>query len=134
MIIDLTQVVQVLLALSASALTASVPYVAPAIRRYLHVSLSADQARLITQAAGRGAGIAYAFLASNDAAFSHVEIRNVALAKGVNHVLASFPDALAQLGVTPAHVQSMVEAELGRLLAADPSVKLAAGAAAVAAA
>ena len=48
-------------------------------------------------------------------------IRNTAIAKGVQHVVASVPEALAALGVTPEHVRNMVEARFGGLLAADPN-------------
>jgi hypothetical protein len=54
-----------------------------------------------------------------------VTIRNAALAKGVQHVIASTPDALAALGITPDHVGQMVEARFGGLLATDPNVSIA---------
>ena len=46
------------------------------------------------------------------------------LAKGVQHVIASTPEALTALGVTPQHVRNMVEARFGGLLAADPNVSI----------
>jgi hypothetical protein len=53
-----------------------------------------------------------------------VTSRNAALAKGVQHVIASTPEALTALGVTPQHVRDMVEARFGGLLAADPNVSI----------
>jgi hypothetical protein len=48
----------------------------------------------------------------------------VSLAKGVQHVIASTPEALTALGVTPQQVRNMVEARFGGLLAADPNVSI----------
>ena len=53
-----------------------------------------------------------------------VAIRETAIAKGVQHVAASTPEALTDLGITPEHVRNMVEARFGGLLAADPSVSI----------
>jgi hypothetical protein len=62
--------------------------------------------------------------AAISANYRDVTIRNAALAKGVQHVIASTPEALTALDVTPQHVRSMVEARLGGLLAADPNVSI----------
>ena len=47
-----------------------------------------------------------------------------AMAKGVQHVIASTPEALAALGVSEDHVRRMVEARFGGLLAADPGISI----------
>jgi hypothetical protein len=126
MIIDLTPLVQALAALALASLSATTPYLVPLLRRYLHVQLTATQAAAVQSAAVAGAQAAYGYLAINSASYRDVTIRNVALAKGVQHVMASAPDALAALGITPDHVQQMVEARFGGLLAADPAVSIAA--------
>lgn len=126
MIIDLTPLVQALAALALAALSALAPYLAPLLRRYLHVQLTATQAATVQAAAAAGAQAAYGYIATNTGNFRDVTIRNAALAKGVQHVMASTPDALAALGITPDHVQQMVEARFGGLLAADPTVSIAA--------
>ena len=124
MIIDLTPLVQVLAALALAALSATLPYLAPLLRRYLHVQLTATQAAAVQSAATAGAQAAYGYIATNAASYRDVTMRNTALAKGVQHVMASTPDALAALGITPEHVQQMVEARFGGLLAADPNVSI----------
>jgi hypothetical protein len=124
--VDLTPLVQALAALALAALTAATPYLAPVLRRYLHIRLSATQATAIQAAADVGAQAAYGYIAANAASYRDVTIRNAALAKGVQHVIASTPDALAALGVTKDHVGQMVEARFGGLLAADPNVSIAA--------
>lgn len=51
-------------------------------------------------------------------------IRNAATGRGMQHVIASVPEALTALGVTPEHVRNMVEARFGGLPAADPKVSI----------
>ena len=125
MIIDLTPLVQALAALTLAALSAAIPYLAPLLRRYLHIRLSATQAAAIQSAADAGAQAAYGYIATKAADYRDVTIRNAALAKGVQHVVASTPEALTALGVTPDHVRQMVEARFGGLLAADTNVSIA---------
>src|SRR5690349_15621583 len=125
MVLDLAPLVQALAALALAAMSAATPYLAPLLRRYLHVHLSATQAAAIQSAADAGAQAAYGYLAANAASYRDISIRNAAIAKGVQHVIASTPDALNALGITPEHVQRMVEARFGGLLADDPNVSIA---------
>jgi hypothetical protein len=125
MILDLTPLVQALAALALAGISAATPYLAPLLRRYLRVRLTATQAAAIQSAADAGAQAAYGYIAANGASYRDVTIRNLALAKGVQHVIASTPEALAALGITPDHVQQMVEARFGGLLAADANVSIA---------
>jgi hypothetical protein len=122
--IDLTPLVQALDALALSAMIAAVPYLAPLLRRYLHIRLTATQAASVQAAATAGAQAAYGYIVANSATCRDVSIRNAALAKGVQHVIASTPAALTALGVTPQQVRNMVEARFGGLLAADPNVSI----------
>jgi hypothetical protein len=124
MSIDLTPLVQALAALALAAMTAATPYLAPLLGRYLHIRLSATQAAAIQSAADAGAQAAYGYIAANAASYRNVTIRDAAIAKGVQHVVASTPEALTALGVTPAQVRNMVEARFGGLLAADPTVTI----------
>jgi hypothetical protein len=126
MTVDLTPLVQALAALALAAISAAIPYLAPLLSRYLRIRLSATQAATIQTAADVGAQAAYGFIATHAANYRDVTIRNMALAKGVEHVIASTPDALTALGVTPFHVEQMIEARFGGLLAADPTVSIAA--------
>src|SRR6478735_5553693 len=106
--IDLTPLVQALAALALAAMIAAVPYLAPLLRRYLHIRLTATQAASVRAAAAAGAQAAYGYIVANSANCHDVTIRNAALAKGVQHVIASTPEALTALGVTPQHVRDMV--------------------------
>jgi hypothetical protein len=124
MSIDLAPLVQALAALALAAITAATPSVAPLLRRYLHIRLTATQAAAIQSAADVGAQAAYGYIAANAASYRDVTIRDAAVAKGVQHVVASVPQALTALGVTPEHLTNMVGARLGGLLAADPTVSI----------
>jgi hypothetical protein len=123
--INLTPLVQALAALALAALSGATPYLAPMLRRYLHVQISATQATAIQSAADAGAQAAYGYIVASASNYCDVTIRNAALATGVQHVIASAPEAMSALGVTPDHVRQMVEARFGVLLAADPSVTIA---------
>jgi hypothetical protein len=123
--IDLTPVVQALAALALAALTALAPYLVSLLSSHLRVRLTTTQAAAIQSAADVGAKAAYGYLAAHAASYRDVTIRNAALAKGVQHVIASTPQALAALGISEDHVRHMVEARFGGLLAADPSISVA---------
>jgi hypothetical protein len=123
--IDLTPLVQALAALALAAATAATPYLAPLLSRYLHIRLAATQAASIQSAADAGAQAAYGYIAANASHFLDVTVRNAALAKGVQHVIDSVPEALTALGITPDQVRHMVEARFGGLLAADSNVSIA---------
>ena len=81
MMIDLAPLVQVLAMLALAALTAVTPYLAPAIRRYLHIQVTASQAAAIQSAADAGAKAAYGYVAINAGNFRDFTIRDAAIAK-----------------------------------------------------
>jgi hypothetical protein len=122
--IDLTPLVQALAALALAAMSGAIPYLAPLVSRYLRIRLTATQAAAIQTAADAGAQAAYGYIATHAASYRDVAIRDAAIAKGVQHVVASAPEALIAIGVTPEHVRNMVEARFGGLLAADPNVSI----------
>jgi hypothetical protein len=124
MTVDLTPLVQALAALALAAISAATPFIAPLLHRYLHIQLSATQATAVQAAADAGAKAAYGYIATSGVSYRTDLIRNAAVAIGVQHVMASAPGAIAALGITPDHVHRMVEARLGGLLAADPTVSI----------
>src|SRR5579863_7906537 len=97
--IDLTPLVQALAALALAALSGATPYLAPMLRRYLHVQISATQATAIQSAADAGAQAAYGYIVANASNYRDVTVRNAALATGVQHVIASVPQAMTALNV-----------------------------------
>jgi hypothetical protein len=122
--LDLAPLVQALAALALAAITGAAPYLAPLLRRYIRAQLTAAQAATIQSAAEAGAQAAYGYIATSASSFHDVTIRNAALATGVQHVIASAPEAMTALGITPDHVRQMVEARFGGLLATDPTVTI----------
>lgn len=127
--VNFAPVIGVLLPLALSAATAAigvgVPWALRLAHKRLGVALTAHQVAVLTQAADKGAELAYGFLVGNTAHYADVPMRNAAIATGVNHVLASVPAAMKALGLTPDHVHAMVDARLGGLLAKDPTVSIA---------
>jgi hypothetical protein len=122
--IDPTPALQALAPLALAAITAAVPYGLLLARRAIGLRLTAQQQASIVAAADAGAHAAYGFLITNRASVLDPAMRNVAIAAGANHVLASVPEALTALGLTPEHVKAMVDARLGGLLAADPGASI----------
>ena len=122
--IDLTPLVQALAALALAAMTAAdaIPgAVAPPLPAH---PIDRDPGRVSPSGCDAGAQAAYGYIVANSANYRDVTIRNAAIAKGVQHVIASTPEALTALGVTPQQVRNMVEARFGGLLAADPNVSI----------
>ena len=124
MIIDLTPLVQALAALALAAVTGVTPYLMPLMRRYLHIRLTATQASAIQSAADAGAKAAYGYIVANAASYRDTVVRDTAITRGIQHVMASTPEAMTALGITSEHVRNMVEARFGGLLAADPTVSI----------
>jgi hypothetical protein len=122
--VDLTPLIQALASLLVAVLVAAVPIALRAFLALVHLRLTDSQIAAVKDAAQQGANVAYGVLVEQGASVGRMDVRNAAVAIGVNHVLASVPDALAAAGITPAHVSEMVTARFGGLLAADPSVSL----------
>lgn len=122
--VDLAALVGLALTFAATVLPVVAAAGAKFAVRYLGVAGNAALVKEITDAASRGAGLAYHILAVESAGVGDVAIHNVALARAANYVTQSAPAALAALGVTPDHVADMVRGELGKLLAAHPGVAM----------
>ncbi len=123
--INLAPAVQALAPLALAALTAAVPYGLVLARRALGMKLTSQQQTSLIAAVDAGAQAAYGFLVANRASVLDLPMRNVAIAAGADHALASVAPALKALNITPEHVRAMVDARLGGLLAADPTVSVA---------
>lgn len=123
--VDLAATVSLALTFAAAVLPVIAAAGAKFAIRYLGVQGNAALVKEITDAASRGAGLAYHLLAVESAGIGDVTVHNVALARGANYVMQSAPAALQALGVTPDHVADMVRGELGKLLAAHPGVAMA---------
>lgn len=122
--IDLAPAVRALAPLALAALTAAVPYGLVLARRALGLKMTLQQQTSVIAAVDAGAQAAYGFLVANGASVLDLPMRNVAIAAGANHALASVAPALKALNITPEHVHAMVDARLGGLLVADPTVSV----------
>lgn len=128
--VDLSPLVQLAVTLAGAAITAGVSVLVPLIVRKLRaagIEIDQAQAAAIQGVADVGAQAAYGFIAKQGAKITDVTVRNQAIAIGAQHVIDSLPGYLASQGVTREHVEKMVEARLGGLLAADPTVSVGGG-------
>lgn len=76
----------------------------------------------MSAAARAAGGLAYQALVTAAGKPASTEVLKAAIAVGARHVVQAAPLALRALGVTEAGLDAMVTAELGRLLARDPTV------------
>ncbi len=132
--IDLTPLIQAGVPLVLSAAAATIPIIGGfAVRefqKFTKIKLSdqqlADvqhQIAEIKAAADQAANLAYSHMLTYGAT---IPMKNVAIAMGLNRMLASVPDYLKANGITPEHAAGMVETRLAGLLAAGPTVTVAA--------
>jgi hypothetical protein len=76
----------------------------------------------VIEAVGRAAGEAYRHMVQSGGLGADPASWAAAVTQGRAYLLARIPDALAAAGVTPEGAAQMVSAELGKLLAIDPTV------------
>lgn len=73
---------------------------------------------------GRGGGVAYASLVASGRPVTDKTAMAKALAEGAAYIVARKPDIVADKGLGQAAVEEIAGAELGRLLAVDPTVSV----------
>ena len=78
----------------------------------------------VVQALGRAGGEAYKQLVTKSATITDVTSLENAIHTGTAYMQKMIPDTLHNAGITPDAIGSMVSAELGKLLAADPTVSV----------
>jgi hypothetical protein len=79
----------------------------------------------LAEALGRAAGEAYRQMIQPGGSASRTVSLAAAIAEGRDYLLARIPDTLKAAGITPEAAAQMVSAELGKLLALDPTVSIA---------
>lgn len=123
--IDLTPLITALAPLALAAITAGIPIVITQVQRHLKIQVTDQRVAAITQACQAAASSMYGFVVQQGATVTNIPVHNAALAHGVNHVLASVPDALKEIGITPEQVSRMVEARYGGVLATASAASVA---------
>ena len=107
-------------------LTVVIPTIAVFVARKLHVDTTSALAQRVVQVASNGA--AYGLSQAQGAIDKNavVDVKSPIVAAGVQYVTDTVTAAnLASLGVTPAHLEEMVAAQVQKLLgapAADPPI------------
>ena len=119
---DLTPLVNAFAPVAQAATIAALGVLVPFVLNRLHVANNSDLGKAVATAADAAAGAAYKYALAHDGGLKNIQVHNAALEVGADYVLRNMPGALDKLGLTPEHVQDMVEARLGALLAQDPTV------------
>lgn len=78
----------------------------------------------VIEAVGRAAGEAYRHVAASGRPITDPGALGAAIDAGGRYLVDRIPDTLQRAGVTPEAAAQLVGAELGRLLALDPSVRV----------
>ena len=123
--VDFAPLVSGLLGLASAAVTVAVPILVPALLKRWTIASDSDLADKLDTACEAAAGGAYRYALQHAAGVASVPIQNVALAMVTASVVNGFQDTMHRFGLTPEAVQAMVANRLGKLLAADPTVKAA---------
>lgn len=114
--------VQGLAGVMMTAVTVAIPLVVPALLKRWGVANDADLNAKMQAALQAGAGAAYnAILRTGDL---RRPSQTDAVAAGVAYVAQHMPETMGKLGMTASALAPLVEARLGVLLAADPSVSV----------
>jgi hypothetical protein len=121
-VIEIHPVLQWLLGTASAVGTASLSVLALWVIKRLGLQQSALTQSIITGAIQRAGGVAYGALAAKSDQMADPTIKSAAIAQGVQYVLDGAPATATKLGLTPDRLAAMVSAELGRLLAVDPTV------------
>jgi hypothetical protein len=123
--IDWNPVIQVIAPVVATLLMSLLGYVVMLMKQRLNLAENSAAALALNNAVQQAGGLAYTFLAkqANGAAHSDA-MQSAAVSIGVNHVANEEPAAMKLIGKTNADISVMVQGEVGKLLAADPTVSI----------
>jgi hypothetical protein len=113
--VDLGPLVQIVISFLGVVLPLIAGYIAWLIKQRMNIQQDSADALKIDTAAKRAGGIALDFINKVMPANPTVDVRNAGIAQGLNHVMASLPDTVARMGVTPDTLTRMVTSELTQL-------------------
>ena len=129
---DLTGLNQYLEATAFVVVSAALPVAAAWVKQHLTFvrnqalrSATGDAVDRIEALAEKGAAIGYSWAQAHAVSIDHPAIQSAVLDQGVNFVAQFGAEELQASGYTPDQVAKLVNAGLGKLLAADPNVSIA---------
>lgn len=105
-------------------LTAAVPVLIGYLHRWLGIQADSRAAAVVNLAVERGAGMIYREAATGLDVLAKSSAMSALTNTAAGQVMARVPKAAARLGVTQEHLRQMIQSELGRLLAVDPTVSV----------
>ena len=113
--VDLGPLVQDVIAFLGIVLPAIAGYIAWLTKQRMNIQQDSSDALKIDTAAKRAGGIALDFIKQVMPVNPTIQVRDAAVAQGLNHVVASLPDAVSRIGVTTETLTRMVNSELTQL-------------------
>lgn len=113
---------QQFLDLLSIVLTACVPVLVMMLQRKLGLEANSRAGEIVNTAVQRGAGMLYSAAVQGTAELGDIPaIKRLAQSAAVQ-AISRVPQAAGRLGITQSDLEQMIQAEFGRLLAADPTV------------
>jgi hypothetical protein len=129
---DLSAVNQFIEATAYAVVIGALPMLATWLKQHLAFvrnaalrSAADDAVDRVEALAEKGAAAGYAWAQAHKVSIDHPAIANAVLEQGVTFVAQFGADELKASGYTPEQVARLVNAGLGKLLAADPNVSIA---------
>ena len=113
--VDLGPLVQIVVSFLGVVMPLIAGYIAWLIKQRMNIQQDSADALKIDTAVKRGGGLALDFINKVMPANPTVDVRNAAIAQGLNHVMTALPDTVARMGVTPDTLTRMVTSELTQL-------------------
>lgn len=121
-VVDFTPTVNLLFnAVASIVVSVVVPWVGLYLANKLHIDAKSATAQRILTAAENGASLAIS--KANIAVDQHasIDVKNQMIATGASYVQATLEPELAKMGVTPEHLDNMIEAKIQQQLAPPPA-------------
>ena len=122
MSVDLTPLVQALLALVATIISGAIPILVRALLARFGRANDKEMADRLDRVLTNAAGLAYKALAEDAKGLASPAIQNKALADAVSYAVQRGTDELVHLNVPQSDLPQMIQARLGTLLASDPTI------------
>jgi hypothetical protein len=116
--VDISPIVQALVAIAAATITGAIPIVTLWLNKHLKISQDSILATRVATGVTAMAQIANSEIASIGAHNLTVQVKNVAVANALSKASVGFNAAAAASGTTPAMVASRVDGALAAMLTA----------------
>jgi hypothetical protein len=112
----------VLVSIASVGIMVALPILLPPMLRRFHIAADSDLARQLQAGLQAGAGLAYQYASTTQGGLASPNVQAHAVATGAAFVQRHMPEVLDHMQIGQPALVDMVNAQLGTLLAHDPTV------------